>query len=278
MSAQRRGWRAFIGCEMDKPELFDVGRGQACLFTCRRPAKAAPNEDAAAIISLGKDRVVLVVADGMGGGAAGERASALAIERLIESLSRPQPCPANWLRCAVLEGIEQANQAILDLKVGAATTLAVVTIEQGVARPYHVGDSQVLIVGQKGKTKRQTMAHSPVGYAQAAGAIDEMEAIYHRHRHFVSNMVGSRNMHIDVGSPIRLAARDRILLASDGLSDNLWSEEIVQTLRKGPLTTSTRHLVETARERMITRGLGHPSKPDDLTVLTFRLQTPRHKP
>jgi serine/threonine protein phosphatase PrpC len=77
-------------------------------------------------------------------------------------------------------------------------------------------------------------------------------------------------MRIDVGLPVELARRDTLLLASDGLSDNLHMDEIVATVRKGPLRETTRQLARRALDRMEGGKDGEPSKPDDLTFVVFR--------
>jgi serine/threonine protein phosphatase PrpC len=85
------------------------------------------------------------------------------------------------------------------------------------------------------------------------------------------NVIGSPEMRVDVGPVLQLAVRDTVLLASDGLFDNLFINEIVDTIRSGPLAASADRLVEHARARM--RGNGsadHPCKPDDLTIILFR--------
>ena len=92
--------------------------------------------------------------------------------------------------------------------VGAATTLTVVEIEGESVRPFHVGDSFMLITGQRGKVKSRTIPHSPTGYAVASGLLDEKEALHHDERHVISNVIGSAEMRIDVGSPIELAPKD----------------------------------------------------------------------
>jgi serine/threonine protein phosphatase PrpC len=78
-------------------------------------------------------------------------------------------------------------------------------------------------------------------------------------------------MRIDVGLPIELARRDTLLLASDGLTDNLHTDEIVGTVRTGPLGQTTRRLAERALGRMVSGSQDEPSKPDDLTFVIFRL-------
>ena len=129
----------------------------------------------------------------------------------------------------------------------------------------------MLVVGQRGKIKLQTVSHSPVGYALESGLLEEEEALHHDQRHLISNMVGSAEMRIEVGSPIRLAPRDTVLLATDGLLDNLSLQEIVDGIRTGPLVGVVRHLVQNCGQRMREPEGDQPSKPDDVTFLLFRL-------
>jgi len=261
----------FFQSEMPQAEITPFLGGTAAVFSTRSVDKETPNEDAAAVIGLNGQSGILVVADGLGGSPAGEQASCLAIRQLVDSIKQtPQDEPT--LRTAILNGIENANRAIAELGVGAATTLAVAEIQQRTVRPYHVGDSMILVVGQRGKIKLQTVSHSPVGYAVEAGLLDETEAMHHEERHIVSNIIGTPDMRIEVGSTIELARYDTLLLASDGLFDNLRTEEIIERIRKGPLKRATRALVEDCRRRMQTHEEGQPSKPDDLTFVAFRLR------
>lgn len=260
----------YLDRDMRCPVVHTSSWGRVSVFSARCPGKHTPNEDSAGIIPIDEETVVLVVADGMGGAAAGENASSLAVASLANTLAEVQGDDPRLLRSAIINGIENANRNILDLGLGAATTMAIVEVHKNRARPYHVGDSSILVVGQKGKVKHQSVAHSPVGYALAAGLLDELEAIHHEKRHYVSNMVGCDDMRIEVGTPLTLAQRDSILLASDGLMDNLLVEEVVRFLRKGPLDKATQQLADVAGDRMRVRHDGHPSKPDDLTMVAFR--------
>jgi serine/threonine protein phosphatase PrpC len=77
-------------------------------------------------------------------------------------------------------------------------------------------------------------------------------------------------MRIEVGMPVEFAEHDTLLVASDGLADNLSTSEIVELIRKGPLEKAGSDIANLARERM-REPLGEaPSKPDDLTFLLFR--------
>jgi PPM family protein phosphatase len=159
---------------------------------------------------------------------------------------------------------------VQEIGMGAATTLAVVEIREHTLRPYHVGESMILVVGQRGKSKLQTVSHSPVGFAVESGLLDAVEAMHHEDRHLVSNVVGNADMRIEIGPCVELAPRDTLLLASAGLFDNLHLPEIVELLRKGPLPDAVRSLAAEARRRMQCPQDGHPSKPDDLTIVAWR--------
>ncbi len=244
--------------------------GRAVVHSSRAPGKSPPNEDAAAIIPVEARSAVLAVADGLGGSRGGDQAAALAVHCLADTVARLKADAP--LRPAILDAFELANEAVLGLGVGAGTTLSVVEVVGRAVRPYHVGDSSILVVGQRGRMKLQTVPHSPVGFGVEAGLIDPQDALHHEERHVVSNVLGSPDMRIEVGSELLLAARDTLLLASDGLLDNLHTQEIVERVRKGPLARGARRLVEDASRRMREPAKGEPSKPDDLTFVLFRPQ------
>jgi serine/threonine protein phosphatase PrpC len=61
-----------------------------------------------------------------------------------------------------------------------------------------------------------------------------------------------------------------VLLASDGLFDNLHLDEIVAQMCQSPLLAAVQELVAAARKRMIEPADGQPSKPDDLTIVCYR--------
>ena len=239
------------------------------MFSARCPRKSTSNEDAAALIAVDNDTGVMMVADGMGGAAAGDQAALIALRNVRDELQglAQDDLP---IRGAILNGIEKANRAVVDLGVGAATTLAAVELQSGRARTYHVGDSMILVVGQRGKIKLRTVSHSPVGYAVESGMMDHEEAMHHEDRHLVSNMIGTADMRIEVGSTVTLAPRDTVVLASDGLFDNLHEHEIVDAVRKGPLSEAVEKLTGLAQKRMNDPVPGQPSKCDDLTVVAFR--------
>ena len=249
--------------------VIGIGGGSMVAYTCRSPDKDTDNEDTVAAIPYGPDAAVLVVADGAGGLPAGRRASRTAVTTLEASLQTAMS-ETTLLRTAILNGIEEANRAVLAVGGGSATTFTVVTIEGSIARTYQIGDSEAIIVGQRGKVKAQTLAHSPTGFAVEAGFLGQREALHHEERHLVSNFLGSSDMRIDMGANVALNPFDTVLLASDGLTDNLHFTEIVEVIRKGPLDAAAEALARLAKRRMTVESKNQPSKPDDLSVILFR--------
>jgi serine/threonine protein phosphatase PrpC len=261
--------RLFSEQERLEGVFFLVAGGEVGVFSSRSPVRGTPNEDSAGVIATARDCGVLAVADGLGGAPAGQHASAVAVTCLVEAV-RHAMREGHDARWGILNGFETANEKVLGLGVGAATTLTVAEISGRAVRAYHVGDSFVFVTGQRGKMKLQTIPHSPVGYGVESGLLDEKDAMHHDERHVISNAIGTSDMRIDVGLPVALARRDTLLLASDGLSDNLHRDEIVATVRKGPLRETTRQLARRALVRMEGGREGEPSKPDDLTFVVFR--------
>lgn len=243
--------------------------GTAVVYTHRSPDKTTVNEDCAALIPFNDNAGVLVIADGLGGQPGGETASKAAIKAITTTVGKAAKSNLS-LREAVLDGIEKVNRHILNQSMGAATTLAVVDIQDNNIRPYHVGDSMIMLCGQRGKIKLQSIAHSPVGYAVESGLLDENEAIHHEERHLISNVVGSDEMSIEIGTRRKLALRDTLIIASDGLFDNLYLTEIIDTIRTGKLEQAAKTLIELTHERMNQKMEDLPCHPDDLTFILFR--------
>lgn len=245
-----------------------AGSGAAVAWAAPKPGAAA-SEDSLLVLSLGPESALIAVADGMGGVPGGGDAATRAVSALEaaveEGLAAGLP-----LRTVVMNGIERANASVLEMANGAATTLAVAEISGGLVRAYNVGDSEVVVVGQRGRLKLRTVSHSPVGFAIQAGLVDHDEALHHEDRHLVSNFVGSRDMRIEVGTPVRLAPNDTVVVCSDGLVDNLKLREIAAIIRCGRLDRSLRKLGEATAARMAAADDPAPSKPDDLSIVAYR--------
>ena len=274
MSVAREHVELFLGEHEREQADHSLPHGEVCVRSVRSPDKSTPNEDAAAVIQVGDDSLVLAVADGVGGTPAGREASNAAVQtlsRVLESVRADE----QQLKPAILDAVEEANKAVLGLARGAATTLVVAQLTAASLRCYHVGDSELLAVGQRGRIKQRVVPHSPTGFAVEAGLLDENEAVQHDQRHVLFNVIGSPDMRVEIGPALQLCVRDTVLLASDGLFDNLFIDEIVDSIRVGPLREAADRLVERVRARMSGEGAAdQPCKPDDLTVVLYR---PRSK-
>jgi len=268
MADARMKTKLFAGVDMEMPLTVTPGTGNASVITRPRPGRTSPNEDAAAVIPGSDGCCVLAVADGLGGLPAGDAAARTVLQCLADRL---EGVDAVAQREAMLTGLEQANAAILSGGSGGATTVAVAAIDGNTVRTAIAGDSMIVVCGQRGRVKYQSVPHSPIGYAEASGMLNEDEAMFHRERHLVSNMVGQDGMHVEVGPLIRLAPRDTVILGSDGLFDNLYIGEIVELVRCGPLDAAARSLQLACEQRMRPGSVKHPHKPDDLTFILYRL-------
>jgi len=241
--------------------------GTLVLYTARAPYKTGdtPNEDGLAVLEVDPANYVLVVADGVGGSPGGATASAIVLEKVVECVSgEPE---ASAIPAMLIAAIEDADQEIKSRGNGSASTVVLAHIDADTFRTVHVGDSVVLQCGQRGKLKFETIAHSPVGYALEAGVLSEDEAFSHEDRHVVSNIVGGQDMSITLGGAVPLARRDTLMLATDGVTDNVRQSEIIEIIRKGPVENCAERLVELAEERMESPDEG---KPDDMTFILFR--------
>jgi len=240
--------------------------GEVIAYSHRAPYKeqSQPNQDRMAVIEIDRDNFLLVVADGVGGGPDGAYASATVVEKLAGCLEDPPKPDAVLAR--VIAALEDAHEEIRSKGTGAASTAAIAHVTPDSVRSAHAGDSIVFLCGQRGKHKMETIAHSPVGYALEAGVLSEDEAFTHEDRHLVSNIIGGQDMHITLGGAVKIARRDTLLVASDGLTDNLRQNEIIDTIRRGPLAAAAETLVSLCLQRMETTD----GKPDDMTFILFR--------
>jgi len=262
--------RVVRATEASPAQQYRIASGEATMCTLAAPGKVDGNEDCAALVPFGKDAAVLAVADGLGGLPAARTASTTLINTLCSSLKKAER-DKRPLRGAVLDAIETTNNKLLADGLGNATTAALIEIDGTTIRPYHVGDSQILLTGQRGLIKLQTLAHSPTGYAVESGLLDEDDALDHAERHYVANVVGDREMRIEIGTAVKMAPFDTLVIASDGLWDNLFVEEVVDTVRTGSITKAADVLMTNASARINEPSDGLPSHPDDVTFVLYRL-------
>jgi serine/threonine protein phosphatase PrpC len=267
VSGETRNAHLYFGDEV-RGDL-ELPQGLVCVRSRRSPEKDTPNEDSAAVIPIGASALVAAVADGVGGAPHGREASQTAIRALRAALWDGAVEPER-VRHAILDALETANKEILEMGRGAATTIVVAEISGNRLRAYHVGDSEIMSVGQRGRVKQRVTPHSPTGFAVEAGLLDENEAVQHDQRHVLFNVIGAPDMRVEMGTAVSIAVHDTVLLASDGLFDNVFPDEIIKIIRTGPLDVVADRLMEVAGKRMAGPDGTKPSKPDDLTVVLYR--------
>lgn len=253
--------------DFSRPQHCDFLDGQVVAYTHRAPRKETVNEDALALIPVNESSGIMVVCDGVGGLPAGQLAARTVIESLQHHLAAIHGDQMR-LRDAILDALDEANRTILSQGNGNATTTVIAEVRGCKLRCYHVGDSAALLCGQRGRLKYQSIVHSPVGYGIESGLLDEQAALSSEDRNIVSNVVGARDMRIEIGPVITISPRDTLLLGSDGLFDNFYSEELIDHIRCGELQHQASGLLEVCQQRM------HSDQPhshaDDLTFVMFR--------
>ncbi len=212
------------------------------------------NEDA----FLVRDEVGLfAIADGMGGHAAGEVASGLAIETLARIATEPVRDAADdaALRAVLEEGVRRANAAIVARAerdracAGMGTTLTALALTaRGVAVFTHVGDSRAYLL-HGDSLGRLTRDHSWVQEQIDAGALAPEVARQHPFANVLTQALGTRGaLRIDGGAQA-LEAGDRVLLCSDGLTTMLDDDDIRAALAADSAAAASARLVDLANER-----------------------------
>jgi len=202
-------------------------------------------------------RGVYAVADGMGGHAAGEIASRLAIETLQEVLDRDNASSerisvddaAEWLRGAVVEANRRICESIRlhDERRGMGTTVVALVHSGQDAVVGHVGDSRMYLL-RGDELVRMTSDHSWVNEQVKLGLMNDDTAQRHPMRNIVTRALGSRpDVLVDLTS-LQVRHGDVFLLCSDGLNTMLSDEQIHSILvghRNDP-EAACRALVEDA--------------------------------
>lgn len=245
-------------------------------YSATAPAKQL-TEDALLAAETGDGALVAAVLDGMGGMIDGGAAARIGAELLAGAAGRC--APGDSPRAAIVDAIERAHVAVLGEHPGAGATVVAAAIDGGTCQFVHAGDAEGLHLDETGELLHRTVADSPVGFAHACGALTEAEALAHPDRNLVGSGIGVDGMTMRVGPRLHLAAGHTVLLASDGLTDNLFEDELRELATRAPLTDAVAALADLARQRMaqpMDGPGGYPiGKPDDLAILALRIGLPR---
>jgi serine/threonine protein phosphatase PrpC len=213
---------------MDKPKIRFAG-------TSDMGRVRHNNEDA---LHVDAERGIFLVVDGIGGQAAGEKAAEIAVGRVRARLERQTGTVEQRIR----EAITMANNEILEAARGnpewdgMACVLTVVVLENGSAVVGHVGDSRAYQI-RRGRIRKITHDHSPVGEREDSGELSEAEAMRHPRRNEVYRDVGSEEHAPGDADFIELQRIPfepdcALLLCTDGLSDLVGSKEIQRAVER----------------------------------------------
>jgi PPM family protein phosphatase len=193
------------------------------------------NEDQ---VLVDADRGIYLVVDGLGGHNAGERAAEVAVQLVTKRLARQ----IGTIEERVVEAVTLANNEILELAKqesglrGMACVLTLVVLDGTDAVVGHVGDSRLYEL-TPGAIRKITRDHSPVGELEDNRMLSEAEAMRHPRRNEVYRDVGSELRapgDRDWVEVHRFPFRDdmALLLCSDGLSDQVNSDDIRKTVER----------------------------------------------
>ena len=189
------------------------------------------NEDS---VFADQESGLLIVADGMGGHAAGEVASNLAIQIIAGCLRQPLPFgerPPEIAASLLSQAIDQANLAIRaraaqdPLLHGMGTTLVVAICRADSISLAHLGDSRAYLI-RGGQIRQVTHDHSLVAQMVSAGEITEEEARKHPLRNLITRSLGSASSAQPDLQLLEWLPGDYLLMCSDGLTNMVEDEEI----------------------------------------------------
>jgi PPM family protein phosphatase len=208
---------------------------------------------------------LLVVADGLGGLAAGEVASRLLVEFIAASLPQP-PASDSLSELLRLAGERVREAADADAALaGMATTCTLLLLVEDRAEIAHVGDTRAYLL--RGDDLQQlTRDHSVAQDLVRIGRISADEAATHPARNTLTRALGGGEaVEVDRVSQA-LADGDRLLLCSDGLSGAVRNEHLGRILGGGSVDHAAQRLVDAA---LAAGGV------DDVTVIVADIRGPR---
>lgn len=236
---------------MKKCSLTDIGMrremNQDYFYSSEEPVGSLPN--------------LFIVADGMGGHSAGEFASRYVVETMVNTAKNTEKTDTIGILTECVSNANASLRAYADdheQMRGMGTTLVAAVLEGRRLVTINVGDSRLYVIGDR--IRQITQDHSLVQEMVRMGEMDEESARTHPDRNIITRAIGAdRKVQADVFETV-LDPGDRILLCSDGLTNMVKDEEILQIMN-GPedLTSKTEYLVELANKN---------GGKDNITVIT----------
>lgn len=205
------------------------------------------NQDRVRVVK-GKDSVLLIVIDGMGGHSDGAKAAEVASATIAGAYQKaPQPIfdPQGWLHLTIGRAHDDlvVLGAELSVEQRPRATCVVVLVQDGAAYWGHVGDSRIYLL-RKGQVFERTRDHSHVELLLQEGLISEEELADHPMRNFVECCLGGDPVipGMTITNQKKLQPGDTLLACSDGFWSGLGDPDI------GKLTASDAVLADRLRE------------------------------
>lgn len=232
------------------------------------------NEDRYAVASFILDKkdktpiLFAVLSDGIGGHRAGEVAAQLAVNHIMQVVEQSD---GRYVRQTIEEAVNEASEAIAahaesnnNLK-GMGATCATAWIVGDKLHTAYVGDSRIYLM-RGGRIQQLTVDHTWVQEAMDRGVLTPEEAREHPNVHVIRRYLGSPtppnpdfrlklfndegDQNAENNQGLQLLPNDILLLCSDGLTDLVWNDEILELVRSKPnLKEASRALVELANSR-----------------------------
>ncbi len=221
--------------------------------------KHSKNQDSF-FISCENTKGVFIVADGMGGHAAGDIASSAAIKVISESLGR-------YTEKAIRDALNKANMSVLEKAVekpeleGMGTTIAMCCIDRDKIIAAHIGDSRLYVI-KDGKKVFVTKDHSYVQQLVENGELTEEEAKTHPMKNIITNALGVQEK-VQVEIDKLRCESGYVVICSDGVSNVLSDDEIADIIDEKNPKESAKILCKKAKEKGST---------DDLTAIVIDLR------
>lgn len=220
------------------------------------------NEDAALISPH-----LVALADGMGGHAAGEVASAVVVEALA-ALARTHPAPADLNPRLLRKALTQARGQLRALSAadpsmsGMGTTVVALALTDDAVTLAHVGDSR-LYRWRDGELAQMTVDHTHVQRLVESGNLSPEGVRSHPFRSVILRSLDDTSDDLPDVAPTdtdTVSAGDRLLLCSDGLSDYLFDPDIGSILASGTPAQ--------AADALVAAALDHETR-DNVTVVVI---------
>jgi serine/threonine protein phosphatase PrpC len=214
-----------------------------------RGRKRPTNEDA---FGFSVEHGVYVVCDGMGGAAAGEIASSIAVDEILGHLTSEREADTALPELAK-GAVSAANDAIFSRAQrnqrlnGMGTTLVILVVEERRAWVFNVGDSRCYRL-REGRLEQLTLDHSLVEEQVRMGRMSESEAQRSPLRNVITRALGTQNSVTPDCFEIQAEPGDLFMLCSDGLTRELADQAIESLLRCSlPLEDRCTRLIEAAK-------------------------------